>query len=512
MGFIQKIEAIWRNVSVVQRALLIAIVLTFVIAGVLLTQWARRPDMQILYSRLDPEDAAKVTDKISEKGIAYELRSGGTTICVPRENVTQLRLDMAKEGLPGSVNKGYSIFDENSLGESPFVQDVKLKRALQEEMAKSIEMIDGVGYARIHIVSPESTLFAPDSSTTSASVVLQLRPGYRLSALTIAAITHLVAGGVEGLNSENVTVVDSQGRLLSSGSDLAMGGRAGGTVADYTERVEQNLATKIEDMLTAVLGPGRAMVSVSAEIETISSTLSKKTYDKSKVPEKEEITNDTTTEPGAVPAGGGAAGPLKKTTSKVINTDYKVPETTEETVQLAGAIKSLTVAATVDLSPPAPPEPAEGTEATPTPSTPAEPLMTITQVENLIKNAAGPKLTAEGLTVVDAKFYRPTESLIGADEGGGLDFVAIARQSSMGVMAICAIVVLKVFSGAKKKAAKGGGDQLATEGMPVAGLLPAGGEGQEKLTMRRQIADSLRNNPEQAKQLFSSWLDEKGGR
>ena len=512
MDFIQKIEAIWRNVSVVQRALLIAIVLTFVIAGVLLTQWARRPDMQILYSRLAPEDAAKVTDKISEKGIAYELRSGGTTICVPRENVTQLRLDMAKEGLPGSTNKGYSIFDENSLGESPFVQDVKLKRALQEEMAKSIEMIDGVGYARIHIVSPESTLFAPDSSTTSASVALQLRPGYRLSALTIAAITHLVAGGVEGLKSENVTVVDSQGRLLSSGSELAMGGGAGGTVADYTERVEQNLATKIEDMLTAVLGPGRAMVSVSAEIETISSTLSKKTYDKSKVPEKEEITNDTTTEPGAVPAGGGDAGPGKKTTSKVINTDYKVPETTENTVQLAGAIKSLTVAATVDLSPPAPPEPAEGTEATPTPSTPAEPLMTITQVENLIKNAAGPKLTAEGLTVVDAKFYRPTESLIGADEGGGLDFVAIARQSSMGVMAICAIVVLKVFSGAKKKAAKGGGGQLATGGMPVAGLLPAGGEGQEKLTMRRQIADSLRNNPEQAKQLFSSWLDEKGGR
>jgi len=513
MDFIQKIEAIWRNVSLVQRALLIAIVLTFVIAGVLLTQWARRPDMQILYSRLVPEDAAKVTDKISEKGIAYELRSGGTTICVPRENVTQLRLDMAKEGLPGSINKGYSIFDENSLGESPFVQDVKLKRALQEEMAKSIEMIDGVGYARIHIVSPESTLFASDSSTTSASVVLRLRPGYRLSALTIAAITHLVAGGVEGLNSENVTVVDSQGRLLSNGSDLAMGGGDGGTVADYTERVEQNLANKIEDMLTAVLGPGRAMVRVSAEIETISSTLDKTTYDAGKaIPSKEEVTNDTTTEPGAVPAGGVAAGPGKKTTSEVINTDYMVPKTTEKTIQLAGAIKSLTVAATVDLSPPAPPEPEEGSEAAPTPSTPAEPLMTITQVENLIKNAAGPKLTADGLTVVDAKFYRPTESLIGAEEGGGLDFVAIARQSSMGVMAICAIVVLKLFSGAKKKAAKGGGGQLAAGGMPVAGLLPAGGEGQEKLTMRRQIADSLRNNPEQAKQLFSSWLDEKGGR
>jgi len=511
MAFIQKIEAIWRNVSLVQRALLIAIVLTFVIVGVLLTQWARKPDMRVLYSRLDPAEAAKVTDKISEKGIAYKLGGGGATIYVPKETVTQLRLDMAKEGLPGSSQQGYGIFDDEKIGISPFVQNVNLKRALQEELAKSIQMIEGVGHARIHIVTPENTLFASDSSRTSASVVLQLRPGYRLGPLNISAITYLVAGGIEGLKSENVTVVDSQGRLLTRESDQAMAAGGAGTVADYTERVEQNLATKIEDMLTAVLGPGRAMVRVSAEIETISSTLSKITYDTGKaIPKTEEITTDSETEPGAVPAGGGAAAPGKKKTSEIILTDYMVPETTEQTVQLAGAIKSLTVAAFVDLSPPAPPEPEEGAEATPT--TPAEPLMSITDVEDIIKKAAGPKLTAEGLKVVDAKFNRPTESLVGVEEGGGLDFVAIARQSSMGIMAICALVVLKLFSGAKKKAAKGESGQLAAGDMPVAGLLPAGAEGQEKLVLRRQIADSLRNNPDQAKQLFSSWLDEKGGR
>jgi len=278
MNFFQKIEVIWQNVSIVQRALLIAIILTVVAVGVSLTFWARRPDMRVLYSGLDAEEAAKITDKISKKNINYDLSSNGTTIKVPKEHVTQLRLDMAKEGLPEGGQKGYGIFDDEKIGISPFVQNVNLRRALQDELARSIQMIDGVTHARIHIVSPEKTLFTSTASQTSASVVLKLRAGYRLSALNIAAITHLVAGGIEGLKSEGVTVVDSQGRLLSNESDDIMGGGAG-TVADYRERVEQSLANKAEDMLTAVLGPGRATVSVSAEIDMTSTNLVTKSYE-----------------------------------------------------------------------------------------------------------------------------------------------------------------------------------------------------------------------------------------
>ncbi len=507
MAFIQKIEAVWRNVSLVQRALLIAITLTFVIVGVLLTRWARMPDMRVLYSGLDPAEAAKVTEKISEMGIEYKLANGGTTIKAPKEKVIQLRLDMAKEGLPQGGQKGYGIFDDSKLGQSPFLENVNLIRALQDELAKSVQMIDGVAYARIHIVSPEHTLFTSQSPESSASIVLELMPGYRLSALTIAAMTHLVAGGIEGLKSENVTVIDSQGRLLTSKSGDGMAGGAG-TVVDYTERVEHNLATKVEDMLTAVLGPGRAMVSVSAEIETVSSNIMKESYEAGK-PEKEEITTESETEPGAAGKGGAPAGPGKVKKTETTNIDYVVPKTIEETVQLAGAIKSLTVAVFVDLSPPEAAADEEGAEAAT--STPGEALMTISDVEEIIKKAVGPKLTEEGLKVVDVKFNRPTELLLGAEEGGGLDFVAIARQTSMGVMAVCALLVLKLFSGARKKAAKGEMARLAAGGESVAGLLPAGGKGQETLVLRKQIADSLRSNPEQAKQLFSSWLDEKGG-
>jgi len=256
MSILQKILAIWQKIGMVQQALLIAIVLTFIAAGGLLTHWARRPDMRMLYQSLAPEEASAITEKINEKGIAYELRNGGTSIYVPKDNVYQLRLDMAKEGLPTNEQGGYKIFDDEKIGISPFVQTVNLKRALQEELAKSIQMIDGVVYARIHIVTAEQTLFTSDAGKTTASVVLRLRPGYRLSALNIASITHLVSGSVEGLAAENVTVVDSQGRLLSSESDPTLA-RGAGTVQDYRERVEQNLQQKAEDMLTAARVPSQ---------------------------------------------------------------------------------------------------------------------------------------------------------------------------------------------------------------------------------------------------------------
>ena len=111
MNFFQKIAAIWQKVSLVQRALLISIFLTLIIVGGLLTHWARKPEMSLLYRDLPPEEASKITEKISDKGILYELHDGGTTIYAPRNDIYQLRLDMAKEGLPVGQQSGYKIFD-----------------------------------------------------------------------------------------------------------------------------------------------------------------------------------------------------------------------------------------------------------------------------------------------------------------------------------------------------------------------------------------------------------------
>jgi len=504
MDFLQKINAIWQNVSLVQRALLTAIALTFIIAGFLLTRWVSRPDMGVLYSSLEPEDAGKIAEKISEKNIAYELRNGGTTIYVPKQEISQLRLDMAKEGLPSGSQGGYKIFDDEKIGLSPFVQNVNLKRALQEELAKSIQMIEGVTHARVHIVNTKQTLFSSQAQQTTASVVLRLRAGFRLSSVSIAAITHLVAGAVEGLKSENVTVVDSQGRLLSNKSDQTVANGAG-NVADYKERVEQNLADRVEEMLTAVLGPGRAAVTVSAIVDMNSISTVKETYDPiAKVISKEEIKTGSETGASTAPAEGQEPIPGSKKTDETTVTEFKVSKTVEQRVDLPGEIKSLQVAALVDLSVADANEGGAGGAAAK--------IMTEADVEEIIRNALGLK-DSTGIKVVDVPFYRPLESLAEEEGPSGLDFImSITEKASLGIMAICALLVLKVFNGAKKKATAtaesvgqlpGGGE--------TAGLLPASEApgSSEPLVLRKQIANTLQSNPEQVKQLFASWLEEK---
>ena len=503
MNFFQKINIIWQKVSVVQRALLIAVVLTLIAAAVLLTRWASRPDMRMLYQNLPPEEAAKITDKIAEKNISYELRNGGTSIYAPQEKIYQLRLDMAKEGLPADGQSGYKIFDNEKIGISPFVQNINLKRALQDELAKSIQMIEGVVHARIHIVSPEQTLFSPQGKQTSASVILKLKPGYRISSSNIGSITHLVSGSVEGLKSENVTIIDSEGHLLSSHTDQTATSNAN-TAADFREKVEQNMASKVEDMLSAVLGPGRASVKVSATIDMTSINLVTETYDPTKkVATKEEIKSNSEVEPGKTAAKGEQPAQAGTKKDETIVTEYVVGKTVEQRADLPGKIKSLKVAAVIDLSANVAEANKPGTEGK------SAKIMGLADVEKLIRNALGLG-QADELTVVEARFYHPVESPADKELVRKFDFVAIAGQASLGITAICALLVLKIFSGATKKAAAMTTARQLAGGEGAAGFLSGGTAENEPVAMRKQIAGSLQSNPEQVRQLFANWLEQKG--
>ena len=495
MEFLHKIALIWQKIGLVQRALLVAVLLTAGTIGALLIHWARTPDMRMLYQDLPAAEASKITEKISAKGIAYELRDGGTTVYVPKEQVYQLRLDLAKEGLPAGEQNGYKLFDDEKLGVSPFVQNINLKRALEDELAKSIQMIDGVAHARVHIVNPEQRLFASDQEQTTASVVLRLKPGYRLSGTNIAAITHLVAGSVKGLKSEVVTVIDSEGRLLSGTADPTLATGAG-TVHDYRERVEQDLARKAEDMLTTVLGPGRATVRVSVVVDMNSVNTITETYDPTgKAVTKEEITLNSQTET----AGAGqktAAGPTKKDETTV--TEYQVGKTVKHETMLPGAIKSLSVAAFVDLTSDAN-APASGG--------PPALLMQVTEVEQIIRMALGLK-EVDSLKVVNAKFHRSLEPTSEPEPADWSRYLALARHLSLGLMAVCALIVLRMFSRARGKAAAAVPASLPP-GAGTGGLLPPGGSAAEPALVRQQIAQALRQNPEQVRQMFLNWIQEK---
>jgi len=490
VDLLNKIEAIWRNVSLVQRVLLVSVVVTVAVAGMFLVKWATRPDMRLLFSDLDAESAGKITDKVSEMGIAYKLGSGGTSVYVPREHVNQLHMEMSRAGLPESGQKGYGLFDRQKIGVSPFVQNINLKRAMEEELAKSIQYIDGVVHVRVHVVTPENTLFSNQANETTASVVLKLKPGYKLSAMNIAAITHLVAGSVDGVRAEGVTLVDSEGQLLSSQSDQMMSNGAG-TVADYKERVERSLEAKAQSMLETVLGPGRSSVRVSVELD-MTSDVTRTTTPTKGILKKEEITKSKE------PAAAGAAGGGKS--EDLILSDYELGATVTEVTTPPGEIMSRTIAVLVDLS-----------DEDPNVTTP---IMTVLDVNDIIKNTLGYKPT-DSIKVVEAKFRRQEDTSLGAEDGGGLDVVAIAGQASMGIMAICAVVVLMVFKGSKKKTARSSRSHLALPGEGSLPALTAGedGEGQQEqglelIELRRRIGDSLRANPEQAKRLFTSWIEE----
>jgi len=511
--FLHKIRAVWQGVSIVQRTLLIALVLAMAGISAVLVYWAKRPDMRLLYSELSPEDAAKITDKVAERGLPYDLRSGGTSVYVPQEHVHQLRLDMAKDGLPVGEQSGYRIFEKEKIGVSPFVQNVNLKRALQEELAKSIQMIDGIVHARLHIVTGEQTAFAVGGVQTSAAVVLRLKPGYKISATNVAAITHLVSGAVEGLRPDAVTIVDSQGQLLSRKTDGGMNAGGAETVHDFRERVETSLSSKVEDMLTLVLGPNRASVRVSAVIDMNSVSTVKETYDPTgKVMTSEEITSGQEPVAGGGTGQTGGASAMKK--DETIKTQYEVGKTVMQETILPGSIKSLSVAAFVDLSLDDP-NPSESGQA-------AGKLMQVEDVQEIIKNALGLSNTA-AIKVIDVKFSRST-GLPVEEEGGGLtNYLEIARQASMGTMAICALAVFRLLRVPRRKAvqvkadrkAKGKGlvDNTAVaaigSGSAAAALPGASDDRDEQVAIRRQIAVALKEDPERVRQLFTSWLEER---
>ncbi len=502
-----------------QRILLISVLLACGGAAALLLGWARQSDMALLYTGLDPEDAAQIVEKIRDADVSYELRSGGTAVYVPSDKVYSLRLELAGEGMPSGGREGYRILDTEKIGTSPFAQRVNYARAIEGELAKTISLFDAVADARVHIVRPDSKLFRESEKGASATVALRLRPGRRITQQNIAAVIHMVAGSVDNLNPEDVVVVDSRGNLLSSGSDDGFAGSTG-NVLDYKSQVEQYLSKKAEDMLTLVLGPGRATVKVDATIETdtVNETVEKYSPEE-KVTTKEELMTKSVTG-GPAPADGAADG-AGTTKEETTTTEYEVGRTVQQTIEMPGKILSLSVAAFVDLSAPDPSPtgakaPEEGTAPAGSPTPPA-PTLTDKDVEEVIRNAVGLKET-DALKVISVPFHRPAalaeeteeESLFSSPQF----YLDIARHGSLGVLVIGALLMLKIFGGSKPKI--GSASAETALGLDAAAgpdrLLAAGGGGlANQAQLNERISTALQENPEEVKRLFRTWVESEKG-
>ncbi len=263
--FSDALNRFFKPLSFAQRILFGVISLVIISAVVATFLWATRPDYSLLFGNLAPASAQTIVEELKKKGIEYSLTDGGSTIMVPRENVYELRLEFAQQGARGSDYRGYELFDSNTLGMTDFMQRVNLKRALEGELARTISSMDQIDFARVHLVLPERSPFTESTVQASASVILNMNPSTRLSPAQIEGISSLVAGSVEELAVENVTILDQRGNKISNNEALGSDIGLSNAQLKVKQQAENYLTVKGQTMLDRVLGTGNSIVRVSTD-------------------------------------------------------------------------------------------------------------------------------------------------------------------------------------------------------------------------------------------------------
>ena len=263
--YVEILKDFFAPLSVPQRIMFVGLVMVvFAIVGGLF-YWSQKKDPALLFGSLQPEVAQEIVDQLNERGIKYQLQEGGRAIYVDEEKVHELRLEMAPMGGGFSDVKGYELFDANALGMTDFMQQVNKKRALEGELARSINSLEQVEFSRIHLVLPERSPFEDNVVEASASVILTLKKGKGLSTKQIEGITSLIAGSVEGLEPGNVTVLDQAGNRLTNEIDYDSEFSFGSTQMQLRQKTEAYLTDRGQTMLDRVLGAGNSILRVSVE-------------------------------------------------------------------------------------------------------------------------------------------------------------------------------------------------------------------------------------------------------
>jgi flagellar M-ring protein FliF len=269
---------------------------------------ATAPAYSVLASGLDPSQTGKVTAALDTAGISYELQANGTALSVDKSQMARARIALAGGGvsLAGSSQPGFELFDKSKLGASQFQQQVTYQRALEGQLANTIDQVQGVQNATVQLVLPQDDLFADQQSTATAAVMLgnsadTLDPG------AVRGIAQLTASSVKGLKAQNVTITDGTGQLLwPQGDGIATGGVAGATKQATEAQFDRNLETQLNSLLASTLGAGKAQVRVNADLNVDKTTQKSLTYAKKGVPD--QTSSDVEKLKGAGASAGGPAG------------------------------------------------------------------------------------------------------------------------------------------------------------------------------------------------------------
>jgi flagellar M-ring protein FliF len=491
----------------------------------------------LLYSDLSAKDAAAVTEGLTTANVDFKLSPDGSSIFVPRSKVAEARMLLASEGLPGQGSIGYEIFDKQSaLGATSFVQNVNKLRALEGELARSIDSLDTVRNSRVHLVLPEKALFQTNAEPPTASIVVGLERG-SLSDRQVNAIRNLVASSVEGLAADKVTILDGRGELLAGANNGADAGAA--AMDDRTTMYEERLRRRLQEIVEGIVGPGAARVQVSADMDFSQVTQTEEKFDPDQTAPRstrtieevdankevdQTVTQSQNVPDSAVPTAGGGQSSNSNKTDETVN--YEISKTTRTEITAPGKVTRLSVAVAVDGI--TSPTTKAGETGKWTARTPAE----MEQIAALVRSAAGISVERnDKIEVVNVRFAK-TASTIGSEAPSpfafdkndimrGAEILAMTLVAAALLFFVARPLVAGVFQPAKVGVVNSDGTiSLVTSPAGAAGtpadpdapvderLEVARIQGTLNAAAMRQVSDVVNANPDQTVTVIRSWLQE----
>lgn len=362
-GLLVRAKERWQALNQTRKIIAVLAAAGVVVCLLFLGRMVFRPAYADLFTGLEPKDAGAVVEELKAMKVPYQIADQGQTIRVPEDQVYEIRNQLAGNGVLSGGGIGFELFDQSKFGQTDFEQQVGYQRALEGELRRTVLHLEGVEQARVHLVLPQKSVFISDQGTPSASVVLKLKPGTELKPEQVQGICDLFVGSVEGLIPENVHIIDTDGNVLSdnfksSDPDIAA---ARVTLDQYNARreYEKELEKRIQQMLTQIMGPNRAVVMVTADLDFNRRQTTSTVYSN---PDNVRISEQNVTESGTNDGIGGAVG----TDSNIITTpvaqvagssnytreentiNYQVDTIQETVINAPGSIRRLSVSVVVN--------------------------------------------------------------------------------------------------------------------------------------------------------------------
>ncbi|MES2741317.1 MAG: flagellar basal-body MS-ring/collar protein FliF [Pseudomonadota bacterium] len=357
------------------RALAVAAVVAI---GFALWIWNQPPEYKVLFANFTDRDGGAITAALDQLNIKHKFSEGGGAILVPTEQVHDARLKLAAQGLPKGGNVGFELMENQKLGVSQFLEQVNFQRALEGELARSIQSVAAVDSARVHLALPKPSVFVREQQKPTASILLNLHPGRSMDTAQVSAIVHLVASSVPDLLPANVTLVDQAGNLLSdTGRDKAGANKnLDANQLKYVQQMQQSVIKQVESIIIPIVGDGNVRAEATADVDFSQVEQAAESYKPNSPPEASAIRSQQTSEstgpgnanpsgvPGALsnqppgtataplnapaPTGAPAAAPPAPPTHKDATTNFEVDKTVRYEQKSMGGLRRLSVAVVVN--------------------------------------------------------------------------------------------------------------------------------------------------------------------